>query len=117
MTENAFYKKADGYPKPRCDPVENVNVLVQGDSWIGYSHPPDIKQILINMVMDFGNPHPADFNLFAGMNAFHTVLVPIAVLMIPIMLLPKPLILKQRAAAGTLEHDPADPHSGHEFEF
>merc|ERR1712167_429155 len=64
-----------------------------------------------------GNPHPADFNLFAGMNAFHTVLVPIAVLMIPIMLLPKPLILKQRAAAGTLEHDPADPHAGEEFEF
>ena len=119
---NFYYNGQDGAelvsdPKPRCAPVEDVNVKVQGDSWIGYSHPPDIKQILINMVMDFGNPHPDDFNLFAGMNAFHTVLVPIAVLMIPIMLLPKPLILKQRAAAGTLEHDPADPHAGEEFEF
>jgi hypothetical protein len=45
------------------------------------------------------------------------VLVPIAVVMIPIMLLPKPLILKSRAAAGTLEHDPADPHAGEDFEF
>ncbi len=117
MTENAFYKSADGYPKPRCDPVENVNVLVQKDSWIGYSHPPDIKQILINMVMGYGQDHPDDFILFGGMNGFHMVLVPIAVLMIPIMLLPKPLVLKQRAAAGTLEHDPADPHAGEDFEF
>ena len=110
---NAYYKE----PKPRCDPVENVNVRVQGDSWIGYSHPPDIKQILINMVMGYGQDHPHDFNLFDGMNGFHMVLVPIAVVMIPIMLLPKPLILKSRAAAGTLEHDPADPHAGEDFEF
>merc|ERR1712127_692438 len=32
-------------------------------------------------------------------------------------LFPKPFILKSRAAAGTLEHDPADPHAGEEFEF
>ena len=116
---NFYYPKGGdgGYPKPRCDPVENVNVLVSGESWIGYSHPPDIKQILINMVMGYGQDRPDDFVLFGGMNGFHMVLVPIAVLMIPIMLFPKPFILKSRAAAGTLEHDPADPHAGGDFEF
>eukprot|EP01049_Picozoa_sp_SAG25_P008353 SAG25_NODE_743_length_5598_cov_5.820149_2_plen_221_part_00 len=42
-------------------------------------------------------------------------LVPLVIVMPLIMLLPKPFVLKARAAAGTLEHDPADPHAGEEF--
>ena len=55
--------------------------------------PPDIKQILINMFMAFGTDFPEQFVLYENMNTWHQPMVIIAVLCIPIMLLPKPLIL------------------------
>jgi hypothetical protein len=86
-------------------------------AWLaqGYSAPPDVKQILINMFMHPTDNFPEQFNLFEDMHQFHLVLVPIVMLMPLIMLLPKPFVLKARAAAGTLERDPADPHAGEEF--
>lgn len=112
-TGNEYYK----IPRPYCDPIENVNVLKTERGWMGYSAPPDIKQILINMFMHPADNNPTQFNLFAGMHTFHVMLVPLVVIMPLIMLLPKPLVLRSRAAAGTLEHDPADPHAGEDFEF
>ena len=85
--------------------------------WHGYSAPPDLKQILINMFMHPADDDPVQYNLFANMHSFHLMLVPLVVIMPIIILLPKPLVLRARAAAGTLQHDPADPHAGEEFEF
>eukprot|EP01043_Picozoa_sp_COSAG02_P002569 COSAG02_NODE_59_length_43585_cov_39.087752_30_plen_916_part_00 len=71
--------------------------------------PPDIKQILINMFMAFGTDFPQQFVLYANMNTWHQPMVIIAVLCIPIMLLPKPLILnaehKKTQGYGVITND------------
>ena len=115
ISGNKFYTQ----PRPYCDPIEHVNVLKNqdGDGWTGYSAPPDLKQILINMFMHPADDNKVQYNLFANMHSFHLMLVPLVVIMPIIILLPKPLVLRARAAAGTLQHDPADPHAGEEFEF
>ena len=68
--------------------------------------PPDIKQILINMFMAFGTDFPLQFNLYANMNTWHQPMVLICLLCVPIMLLPKPLLLnaehKKTAGYGAI---------------
>ena len=125
---NDFYS-SDRYPRPYCEPIEGVNVqqhvptAANPEGWVGYSAPPDIKQILIAMFMNPGDTtlcptllptvflwglltcscertaddNHVQFNLFAGMHGFHVTLVPLVMLMPLIMLLPKPLVLRARA--------------------
>lgn len=92
--------------------------------------PPDIKQILINMFMAFGTDFPEQFVLYENMNTWHQPMVIIAVLCIPIMLLPKPLILnaehKKTQGYGVITADDdmiggggghGHGHGDEEFEF
>lgn len=115
-------------PKYWCmysPPVDNQNAVNYTDSYskmtckpgeaCGESMPPDIKQVMIGMAMQYGVDKPA-YNLFPGMNNFHSILLPFVAVMPLIMLLPKPLIQNSQHQRGTLEVDPADPHGAH-FEF
>eukprot|EP01052_Picozoa_sp_SAG31_P007816 SAG31_NODE_379_length_16485_cov_3.654583_5_plen_392_part_00 len=81
----------------------------------GESMPPDIKQVMIGMAMQYGVDKPS-YNLFPNMNSFHRILLPFVAVMPLIMLLPKPLIQNSQHQRGTLQVDPADPHGAH-FEF
>ncbi len=57
--------------------------------------PPDLKTILINMFMSPGTV-PAELTLFSGQSAVQSFLLLCALVSVPWMLLPKPLILRAR---------------------
>ncbi|PXF47868.1 V-type proton ATPase subunit a3 [Gracilariopsis chorda] len=55
--------------------------------------PPDLKSVLIGMFMNPGNL-PANMTMFPGQNAVQMVLATAAIIAVPWMLFPKPLILR-----------------------
>lgn len=57
--------------------------------------PPDLKTVLISMFMSPGNL-PSDLSMFLGQNQVQFCLMMLAVVAVPWMLLPKPLILLAR---------------------
>jgi len=67
----------------------------------GPSLAPDIKTILLGMVMEPGLDNP-DFTLFPNMAWYQLGLIIVAVLSVPLMLLPKPFILRARAEKRAL---------------
>eukprot|EP00173_Palmaria_palmata_P004102 Plantae.Rhodophyta-Palmaria_palmata.ctg489.p1 GENE.Plantae.Rhodophyta-Palmaria_palmata.ctg489~~Plantae.Rhodophyta-Palmaria_palmata.ctg489.p1 ORF type:complete len:403 (-),score=68.26 Plantae.Rhodophyta-Palmaria_palmata.ctg489:118-1230(-) len=87
--------------------------------------PPDLKATLIGMIMSPGSA-PPDTMMFAGQNELQLLLIVIAVVCVPWMLLPKPLILRarhrKRKAVYSLPEGNGDVeskggHHGEPFDF
>lgn len=87
--------------------------------------PPDLKSVLIGMVMSPGSM-PAHAEMFPGQNSLQVVLLAVAVVCVPWMLFPKPLILRARhnrrkgyqRLDGIEEADHDDgSHAGEPFNF
>jgi V-type H+-transporting ATPase subunit a len=77
-----FIKWTSDFNAPEC--VANPDCLA-----------PDLKSVLIGMVMSPGSM-PESSTMFAGQNGLQVILLGVAVICVPWMLLPKPLILRAR---------------------
>jgi V-type H+-transporting ATPase subunit a len=72
---------------------------------------PDLKSVLIDMFMSPGKM-PADMVMFAGQNEVQVVLLVAALISVPWMLLPKPLILRARHMSKKIHYNRI-PSNGH----
>mmetsp|Transcript_64490 Transcript_64490/g.147744 ORF Transcript_64490/g.147744 Transcript_64490/m.147744 type:complete len:816 (-) Transcript_64490:112-2559(-) len=97
--------------------------------WVGLGLPaPALLDTLLGMLLEFGSPIPAENVLYQGQATVQTILVIVAVLAVPMMLFPKPLLLRAEHKDGyqPMEMENKDDeeggsshggHSGAEFDF
>ena len=81
--------------------------------WEDPSEAPSIINVLIQMFLQPTSPDPINLNLIGnGQKTIQIILILIAAICVPLMLLPKPLLLRRDAMRG--HHD---PEHGDHFEF
>ena len=82
-------------------------------TWPDPSKAPMILNVLIQMFLQPTKPDPINLNLLGnGQTSLQIILILVAALSVPVMLLPKPLLLRRDAMRG--HHD---PEHGDHFEF
>ena len=77
--------------------------------WVGLGLvAPPLLDTLLGMLLNFGQPIEPEMVLFPGQATLQTILVSIAVLAVPCMLLPKPLLLRAEHKDGYAQLDVDD---------
>jgi V-type H+-transporting ATPase subunit a len=97
-----LFKWCKNFDAPEC--VADPNCLA-----------PDLKTVLIGMFMSPGNV-PADMILFSGQRELQVVLVVAAIIAVPWMLLPKPLILRARHLNSKRRYNRLSTHDDYDVD-
>ena len=82
--------------------------------WVGLGLPaPPLLDTLLGMLLEVGSPIPKERLLYAGQATVQTILVIVALIAVPCMLFPKPLLMQAEHKNGYEPVDAEDNSQGH----